>query len=87
MAEKLGFNHKYISQCCAEFKREGIEKYSKIKCDGNHRSLSKEKEAEIPDEFIKEAEKGQVITVREIKEEFDKVLRRKTQNSYISNEH
>lgn len=83
IAEKLGFNRKYISQCCAEFKREGIENYAKIKCGGNHKSLSIGQETEILSGFKTKAEKGQVITVREIKEEFDKVLGRKTPNSYV----
>lgn len=83
IAEKLGFNRKYISQCCAEFKQEGLEEYCRIKCTSNYRKMSNEQEKEILNTFRQKSEQGQIISVQEIKEKFDEYLGYETQGSYI----
>lgn len=83
IGERLGYNAKYISNCVAEFKRVGLEKYSQFKYGGNHRSLSVEEEKEISNKFKEKAEKGQIVEVKEIKKAFDERIGKDTGTGYI----
>ena len=83
IAKITGYNCKFLSQLFSEFKKYGIEKYAESKYKGNHRSMSYEEEEEILEKFEEKAEKGEQITVREIKEEFDKKIGHDTGRGYI----
>ncbi len=83
ISEKLDCNISTITRNISTFKRKGIEGYIKSKYGGNHRSLTIEQEDEILKEFEEKANKGQVITVKEIKSKFDKKIGKDTGNSYI----
>ncbi len=83
IAEKTGYHRKRISQLCEEFRRVGAEEYARMKYGGNHRSLTEEEEAEILSGVKEKAEKGQIITIREIKAAFDKKRGKDTGRSYI----
>lgn len=81
--EKLDLSIKRISELCGEFKRDGIEEYSRSKYGGNHRSLSDTEEKEILDAFEAKAASGQVVTVQEIKQAFDERIGKDTGRGYI----
>ena len=83
IAEITGYHEKRISQICKEYKEQGLEVFAKKKYGGNHRSLSESEEREILAEFEKKAEAGQIITVHEIKEAFDKRLGKDTGRVYV----
>lgn len=83
IAEITGYHEKRISQICKEYREQGLKEFTKKKYGGNHRNLSESEEKEILAEFEKKAEAGQMITVREIKEAFDKRLGRDTGRVYI----
>lgn len=83
IAEKLGYSRKRISQLCAEFKAIGCEEYARIKYGGNHRSLSYAEESEILNRFAAKAQKGEIVTVADIKAEFDRVIGKDTGRGYI----
>lgn len=83
IAEITGYHIKRIGQICKEYKDQGLEIFAKKKYGGNHRSLSESKEREILAEFEKKAEDGQIITVHEIKEAFDKRLGKDTGRVYV----
>jgi len=67
---KLGYVRKRVSQLCAEFKKVGLEEYSRHKYGGNHRNMSVEDEADFFQQFEEKAAKGQVLTVAEISEAY-----------------
>lgn len=83
IGEKLGYSKYRVSHLCGEFKKQGIKEYIKQKYPGNHRSLSIEEEDAILAEFEKRAKEGQIITVQEIKAEFDKKIGKDTGRGYI----
>jgi len=83
IGEKLGYHRKRVSQLCAEYARVGLEEYARHKYGGNHRALTHEEEAEILEKFEKKAEKGEVVTVREIKDELDKKRGKDTGKGYV----
>lgn len=83
IGEKLGYSKQCVSRLCGEFKRYGLDEYIKLKYKGNHRSLSVEEEDAILAEFEEKANKGQVITVQQIKEAFDKKIGKDTGRGYI----
>ncbi len=83
IGEKLGYFKQCVSRLCGEFKKYGLEEYIKLKYKGNHRSLSVEEEDAILTEFEEKANKGQVITVQQIKEVFDKKIGKDTGRGYI----
>jgi len=74
-----------VSQLCAEYAKVGLEEYTRNKFGGNHRALTNEEEAEILEGFSQKAEKGEVVTVREIKDELDKKRGKDTGKGYVYN--
>lgn len=83
IGKKLGYAKQTVSRLCAEFKKNGLEEYIKPKYKGNHRSLSVEEEDAILAEFEEKANKGQIITVQQIKAAFDKKIGKDTGRGYI----
>jgi transposase len=85
IGDKLGYHRKRVSQLCAEYARVGLEEYARHKYGGNNRALTYEEEAEILEKFEKKAEKGEVVTVREIKEALDEKRGKDTGKGYVYN--
>lgn len=83
IGQALKYSYKRVSQLCAEFKKDGLEKYAKLKYKGNHRSMSIDEEEKILKDFDKKAEEGQIVTAQDIKAAFDKKLGRDTGRGYI----
>jgi len=83
IAEKLGYHRKRVSQLCAEFKTVGLEKYAQHKYGGNNQVLSNSEEEEIISAFEEQAEKGQLVSVQEIKRAFDEKRGKDTGRGYI----
>jgi len=73
IAEKLDYDRKWVSQLCAEFKRDGLEEYAKYKYGGNHRNLTDEEEKAFLSGFEDAAKKGKMTTISEIAEAYDKL--------------
>ena len=74
IAEKLDYSEKYITELTRTFKTQGIELFIKNKQTGNNRNLSYEEEKNILESFTDKSEQGNIITPKEIKEEFDKQM-------------
>lgn len=83
IADNVELSRDWVSRLCSEFKRDGLEEYVRCKYKGNHRSLSQEEEEEILSKFAEKAEKGQLVTVQDIKREFDKRIGKDTGRGYI----
>ncbi len=83
IAEKVDYNIRTIPKIVENFKKENIEEFTKLKYGGNHRSLSEQQEDEILEEFEEKANKGQIVTVKEIKQAFDEKIGKDTGRGYI----
>jgi len=83
IGEKLGYHRKRVSQLCSEFTKVGLEEYARHKYGGNNRALTNAEEAEILEKFSQKAEKGGIVTVREIKAELDEKRGKDTGKAYV----
>ena len=83
IAEKLDLSEYRVSQIVREFKEQGIEKFIEEKQKGNHRNMSVDEENNILEGFEERSKDGELVTVQEIKEQFDKKLGRDTGRGYI----
>ena len=83
VGKQLGLCSVRISQLVNEYKKNGLESFTKKKYGGNHRSLSEAEEEEILNRFRKQAEAGQVVIAADIKRAFDEKLGRNTGRGYI----
>lgn len=81
--KQLGLCSVRISQLVNEYKKAGLESFTKKKYGGNHRSMTETEEEEILNRFREQAEAGQVIIVADIKRAFDEKLGRDTGRGYI----
>ena len=75
IAEITGFNGKYVSQLVSLYCRLGLSNLaSDGRKGGNHRNMSDDEEREFLESFRKKAEKGQIITVKEMTAAYYKKL-------------
>ncbi len=83
ISEKLSCTVRTVTNIITAFKASDINEFTKLKYGGNHRLLSEEEEDEILAQFDEKMNKGQIVTVKEIKQEFDKRIGKDTGGSYI----
>jgi transposase len=67
IAEKVEANAKVVSRWICKYFKDGINALMRGKFGGNRRNLTLEEERKFIDEFKGKAEKGQLVTVKEIK--------------------
>jgi len=67
IAEKVESNAKVVSRWICKYFKEGINALKRGKFGGNRRNLTLEEERKFIDEFKEKAEKGLLVTVKEIK--------------------
>ena len=80
---RTGFNERYITTLMGLYKKQGLEEYIRIKQTSHRRNLTEAEEAKVLAECAKEAEAGKVLTVKTIRERFEKRLGRKTSHNYV----
>ena len=78
-----GFHRAYISQLTAKYMAGGIEAISGNHYGGNRRNMSVEEEASFLEPYRKEAEKGQIVEVSEIKSSYEEAVGHRTGGSQI----
>ena len=83
IAEKTGFHRKYVSQLVVKYLNEGIESIIGKKREANRRNMSFAEEAEFLKQFKEEAEKGQVVTAKEIRIAYEEKIGHKCGNGQI----
>ena len=83
IGKRLGLCSVRVSQIVSEYKQQGLDAFVRKKYGGHHRNMSEAEETELLDKFKKQAEAGQIVIVREIKNAFDKRLGRDTGRGYI----
>ena len=70
VSEATGFCKEYVSQLVRKYLEKGLEAISGNHYGGNHRNMSKEKEASILAPFKAEAEKVKMVEIHEIAEAY-----------------
>jgi len=83
VGEKVGFDPRHVSALVKDFKIKGLYGYINSQYGGNNRKISKEREEELLKEFEVRAQAGELITVKDIKETFDKEAGRESGRGYI----
>jgi transposase len=87
IAEKLDYEYQRIAILVREFKDFGIDEFIRNKHGGNHRHLTAEEEAQFLKQFVETAEKGLLVTQKEMArklEEHPKLQGKKIHKSYVS---
>ena len=72
-----------VTNMCARYKKEGLKEYARNKYTSHNRNLNYEQEENALKRAEERAKKGQSITVREIREELERELGRKSEVSYV----
>ena len=83
IAEKTGFNKKYVTALLTKYKKLGLEEYKRIKYTSHRRNMTLEEEAEFLEECSRLADEGKVLTVGELKAKYDEMLGMETAKSTI----
>jgi len=91
IGDKLEYHRKSVSQLCAEFKQAGLEEYIKRNYGGNNRNMTDAEEKEFLAGFEEAAKSGQVTTINEMAEAYDKLTGKKHESNstvyYLLNKH
>ena len=83
IATSLDLHPASIPKICTRYRRSGLEEFARNKYTSHNRNLSHEQEETVLKEAEKMAEKGQMLTVRDIKEALDKAVGHETEPSYV----
>ncbi len=67
IADRVEAHPKVVSRWICKYTKEGIAGLMKKQRGGNRRNITKEEERELLDGFKEKAEKGELVTVKEIK--------------------
>ena len=82
-AQAAGYkNWKSVSELVGKYKRNGIAAIAGNHYGGNRRNLSLEEERKFIDGFKAKAEKGELVTVKQIKIAYCKLILISRQNTY-----
>ena len=82
ISELTGYTIRSISKLINEYLRNGISYFLEEKRKGgNRRKLTEKQEENILDKFREKAEKGKVVHLHDLKEEYDKVRGKETAKS------
>ena len=74
VANATGFHPAYVTQLVAKYRDHGLEVITGNHYGGNHRNISEQEEEEILAPFKAEAEKGQMVEVKEIAKAYQKAV-------------
>ena len=82
-AQITEFARSYVCALTKMYFEQGIGAILENRYHGNHRNMNKEQEGEFVERFREEAEKGRLVTVREIKEAYEREVGHKIGGSQI----
>lgn len=83
IAKKLDLHPQSITVICARYAKEGLEEFARNKYTSHNRTLNAEEEEEVLREAQRKADKGQMLTVEDIRAALDEKIGRKTEPSYV----
>ena len=74
VAKARGFHPAYVTQLVAKYRDHGLEAISGNHYGGNHRNISVEEETNILAPFKEQAEKGEIVEVKEIAQAYQNAV-------------
>ena len=83
IAEKLDTSDRVVSNWICKYVKEGIEGLLSKRQKGNHRNMTFEQEEELLKKYEDKAKKGTIITVEEIKREYEEKVGHKIGSGQI----
>ena len=83
IAEKTGFNKRYVTTLIQTYKKQGLEEYIRIKQTSHRRNMSEEEEAKVLARCEEEAEAGKVLTAETVRQKLEEQLGRETSTNYV----
>ena len=83
IGERVGLCSVRVSQLVSEYRKHGLDEFTRKKYGGNHRNMSVAEEEEILKRFENNAEKGKIVIARDLKRAFDEKLGRDTGRGYV----
>lgn len=83
IAEIVGFSVSFIDQIISKYNNCGLGGIRSKKQTGNRRNFSVEQEEELLAAFMKEAEAGKIVEVKEIIKAYEKLIGRPVANSVV----
>jgi transposase len=82
VAEITLYHHKWVYELVKQFCTKGFDEFAKEKRGGaNHRNLTDEQETALLEKFKEKAVSGKIVSLNEIKEEYEKACEKKVANS------
>ena len=82
ISELTGYSPSRVSDFIREYTKNGIGYFTvEHRKGGNHRNLSDEQESTIIETFTEKAVAGEIVSLSQLKEEYEKVRGKKTANS------
>ena len=82
IAQRTGYNIRYITTLMGQYKKQGLDEFIRIKQTSHHRNMSESEEAEVLAECEKEAEDGHILTAAEVQEKLEERLGRESGHNY-----
>ena len=83
ISEKTGYHISTASKLIARYMRDGISAIAENHYKGNRRNMSFEEEAAILAPFIKRAERGEMVDIKEIAAAYQKAVPHKVSDTQI----
>jgi transposase len=78
IAGYLHINPKVVGHWISRYMRNGLEDITVLRYGGHHRNLSHEKEEAFLSKYEERADKGQIISTKEMKQEYDELIGHKS---------
>ncbi len=83
IAERTGYNERYVTTLLAKYRKMGLEEFIRIKQTSHYRKMTEAEEVRILEKCSELAVQGKVLTVADIRQVFEEELGEKTVTSYI----
>ena len=80
---RTGYNGAHARRIIAKYFSQGIEAILGRKRQGNNRNIPYQEEADFVNGYIEQAKRGQLTTVKEIKQAYEKLVGHKIGNGHI----
>lgn len=83
IAAKTGFHISYVSQLVVKFAKEGLPAILGKERPGRPRNMAPAEEKELLQEFSERAEKGEIVSIDDIRDEYKKRIGKDTHENQI----
>lgn len=83
IAERTGYNERYVTTLLVKYRKMGLEEFIRIKQTSHYRKMTEAEETQLLEKCSELAAEGKVLTVADIRQVFEEELGEKTGHDYI----